>query len=840
MMDIHCGRTARFAVLIGLTLVGAPATALAAEIPAVSATAVVQASDVSETGGKSFLQQASAEAGQDGSTDSGASQAAASPSQEDETGSAAASAEASDSSADASAADGASLAAEGTDPADAGGTAEYESPVADHAAATDEGAEDIQPSADQKAKASGVEQMTSRESTEAAQASASEPEISITADVDGKGEVEATSGQIVGTVGEDRLLDSVKVSIGSAGDGAETMNTDLEYRAHIQDDGWGSWTTSGNVVGVAGSGKRIEALQFRLRTGSAPAAEWEIWSRAYVQGEGWIAWTDDGPIGSTGHGLRLEAFEIRLVSKADSSDDAASSDDSAAASSIQADFSSEKDYPFIDGTKVEVQAHVQDVGWQGWVSDGDTAGTVSKSKRLEALRFKVENAYLDGDIEAQAHVEDIGWQGWKTSDSIASTTGQGKRIEAIQFRLTGDLEEAYDIWYQANVQAIGWMGWTKDGSSAGTTGVCGRMEALQVLLLKKGSAAPAASDQGTTLTFISAPQIEYSAHVQDIGWQSKVSGNEVAGTTVEAKRIEAMTIELVEGDDSCPGGVRYRAHVQGEGWLDWVSDGEIAGTTGQARRAEAFQVELTGEISKFFDICYCAHVQDVGWVQWVRNGEVAGTTGRSLAVEAYCIKLVLKEDGVPGAGIDYCWLANSPYWTGTVKQKIMNIHYSAGRYDDDAEVQHYIKQIVIHHNAGTLTTETCWQTWQTRAASAHYEVEADGTVGQLVYDSDTAWHAGNWYENLDSIGVEHADAPGSSSGNWYLTEETTDSGAKLAALLCLQYDLGRPQWGVNVVGHGDVSSTECPASRATGGSQHDEYLAKAQSWYDHFMTIQSV
>jgi hypothetical protein len=66
----------------------------------------------------------------------------------------------------------------------------------------------------------------------------------------------------------------------------------------------------------------------------------------------------------------------------------------------------------------------------------------------------------------------------------------------------------------------------------------------------------------------------------------------------------------------------------------------------------------------------------------------------------------------------------------------------------DTEVQRYIKQIVIHHNAGTLTTETCWQS---RAASAHYQIEADGTVGQLVYDSYTTWHAGNWYENLDSI-----------------------------------------------------------------------------------------
>ena len=36
----------------------------------------------------------------------------------------------------------------------------------------------------------------------------------------------------------------------------------------------------------------------------------------------------------------------------------------------------------------------------------------------------------------------------------------------------------------------------------------------------------------------------------------------------------------------------YRAHVQGIGWQAWKSDGATAGTTGQARRVEAIQVRL--------------------------------------------------------------------------------------------------------------------------------------------------------------------------------------------------------------------------------------------------------
>jgi outer membrane biosynthesis protein TonB len=186
----------------------------------------------------------------------------------------------------------------------------------------------------------------------------------------------------------------------------------------------------------------------------------------------------------------------------------------------------------------------------------------------------------------------------------------------------------------------------------------------------------------------------------------------------------------------------------------------------------------------------------------------------------------------PQAGLEYCWLKSSPYWSGAgvVKELLMNVHYSKGRYGAS------ISKIVIHHNMGNLTTETCYATWQTRAASAHYQVEANGTVGQLVLDSDTAWQAGDWQINTRSIGIEHADYI-DASGQWRMTEATINSGARLVAALCLEYSLGRPQWGVNVVGHNECTSTECPASLAIGGSQHNEYLAKAQEWYDKLSRI---
>lgn len=139
-----------------------------------------------------------------------------------------------------------------------------------------------------------------------------------------------------------------------------------------------------------------------------------------------------------------------------------------------------------------------------------------------------------------------------------------------------------------------------------------------------------------------------------------------------------------------------------------------------------------------------------------------------------------------------------------------------------------IDRIVIHHNAGDLTTEGCYRVWTGgREASAHYQVEADGTIGQLVHDRDTAWHCRG--QNYRSIGIEHAN---NAFGPWTVSAETLDAGAHLVAALCLYYGLGRPEWGANVFCHRDFIATACPGELGPGGSQHDAYMARAQAWYD--------
>lgn len=144
--------------------------------------------------------------------------------------------------------------------------------------------------------------------------------------------------------------------------------------------------------------------------------------------------------------------------------------------------------------------------------------------------------------------------------------------------------------------------------------------------------------------------------------------------------------------------------------------------------------------------------------------------------------------------------------------------------------------LVIHHNAGVRnSTEYLKKLWdEEREASAHYQVEDDGTIGQLVWDGDTAWHAGNLEVdptiNARSIGIEHANISGPS--RWQISDKTIEEGAHLVAALCKFYKLGRPKWGVNVFPHSRFSATSCPYQLAPGGEDHNHYMTRAAYWYD--------
>lgn len=118
------------------------------------------------------------------------------------------------------------------------------------------------------------------------------------------------------------------------------------------------------------------------------------------------------------------------------------------------------------------------------------------------------------------------------------------------------------------------------------------------------------------------PLNTYRSHVQDIGWQNPVGLGQVSGTTGQAKRIEAITVNIPD--------VQYRVHIQDIGWTKWYNSNETAGTVGQAKRLEAINFKSKRKMKAK------GHVENIGWMkEQVGTNITIGTTGQALRLEAF-------------------------------------------------------------------------------------------------------------------------------------------------------------------------------------------------------------
>jgi hypothetical protein len=126
-------------------------------------------------------------------------------------------------------------------------------------------------------------------------------------------------------------------------------------------------------------------------------------------------------------------------------------------------------------------------------------------------------------------------------------------------------------------------------------------------------------------------------------------------------------------------------------------------------------------------------------------------------------------------------------------------NYTAGRGGNT------IKKIVVHHMVGTI--EGADRTFQdtVRQTSAHYGVARDGRIWQWVAESSTAWHAGNFTVNQQSIGIEHEDLAHDD-----FTETLYRTSAELIAGICKRHNL--PISATTIVPHRSVVATACPGA----------------------------
>lgn len=275
-----------------------------------------------------------------------------------------------------------------------------------------------------------------------------------------------SNGEVSGTVGQSKRLEGINIKLSN-------INGSIEYKTHVQDIGWQDWKSNGQMSGTSGQSKRLEAIKVKL-SGEA-ANQYDVYYRVHAQDYGWLDWAKNGEsAGTEGYSKRLEGIQIVLVKKGENAPGSTSR-------------------PFIY-KMIKYQTHVQNIGWQGEKADGEMSGTTGQSFRLEAIKIQLSSS-IDGGIVYKTHVQDYGWLNFVTNGQASGTTGQAKRLEAIQMQLTGNAKNQYDLYYRVHAQNFGWLGWAKNGESAGTAGYSYRLEGIQIVLVPKGGSAPGSTSK---------------------------------------------------------------------------------------------------------------------------------------------------------------------------------------------------------------------------------------------------------------------------------------------------------------------------------------------------------
>lgn len=275
-----------------------------------------------------------------------------------------------------------------------------------------------------------------------------------------------SNGEVSGTVGQSKRLEGINIKLSN-------INGSIEYKTHVQDIGWQDWKSNGQMSGTSGQSKRLEAIKVKL-SGEA-ANQYDVYYRVHAQDYGWLDWAKNGEsAGTEGYSKRLEGIQIVLVKKGENAPGSTSR-------------------PFIY-KMIKYQTHVQNIGWQGEKADGEMSGTTGQSLRLEAIKIQLSSS-IDGGIVYKTHVQDYGWLNFVTNGQASGTTGQAKRLEAIQMQLTGNAKNQYDLYYRVHAQNFGWLGWAKNGESAGTAGYSYRLEGIQIVLVPKGGSAPGSTSK---------------------------------------------------------------------------------------------------------------------------------------------------------------------------------------------------------------------------------------------------------------------------------------------------------------------------------------------------------
>ena len=133
--------------------------------------------------------------------------------------------------------------------------------------------------------------------------------------------------------------------------------------------------------------------------------------QTHVQDIGWQApVSNEMTAGTTGRAKRVEALKINLLSQ---------------------------DGTPLGNDSISVQSHISGIGWEPQpVGNGQTSGTVGQSRAIEAIKLSLSGGLSDSyDIWYRVHSANVGWLGWASNGEPAGTQGYAYQIEAIQIKV---------------------------------------------------------------------------------------------------------------------------------------------------------------------------------------------------------------------------------------------------------------------------------------------------------------------------------------------------------------------------------------------------------------------
>ncbi len=140
-----------------------------------------------------------------------------------------------------------------------------------------------------------------------------------------------------------------------------------------------------------------------------------------------------------------------------------------------------------------------------------------------------------------------------------------------------------------------------------------------------------------------------------------------------------------------------------------------------------------------------------------------------------------------------------------------------------------IDMIIIHDIEGTALSAVNWFQNPKAGVAAHYVVDAEGRVWQMVKERDIGWHAGNRDINERSVGIEmegYAYRPGFYSPTLYETV------ARLTRSISTRHNIPRDR--TRIISHAEVPHPTKPGSFG-GASAHTD---PGPYWnWERFMTL---